>query len=147
MEQDREHLLMFPLFVFRILNLSPPPMCGLWWGYGGSMIKTASYGVQIADLEKREVMKGHTTSVPTAGRRWENKMTNYKTLEKLFPKRKHESFHVVEYGQWIEIGNNQPLSCDTLYGCSRCQTGRRLKSELTCFCPNCGAKMGGEPNG
>lgn len=47
----------------------------------------------------------------------------------------------VKKGKWIEVGNNQPLSCDTLYGCSRCQTGRRLKSELTNFCPNCGADM------
>lgn len=49
----------------------------------------------------------------------------------------------VKKGKWIEVGNNQPLSCDTLYGCSRCQTGRRLKSELTNFCPNCGADMTG----
>lgn len=47
----------------------------------------------------------------------------------------------VKEGKWIEVGNNQPLSCDTLYGCSRCQTGRRLKSELTNYCPNCGADM------
>ena len=65
----------------------------------------------------------------------------YNTLKKFFRKKKYKSFHVVEDGRWIEVGNNQPLSCDTLYGCSRCQTGRRLKSELTNFCPNCGANM------
>ena len=53
----------------------------------------------------------------------------------------------VKEGKWIEVGNNQPLSCDTLYSCSRCQTGRRLKSELTDFCPNCGAEMEDADNG
>ena len=52
----------------------------------------------------------------------------------------------VKRGKWIEVGTNQPLSCDTLYGCSRCQTGRRLKSELTNYCPNCGADMRGVNN-
>lgn len=50
-------------------------------------------------------------------------------------------FEDYNYGHWIECGDNQPISCDKVYCCSRCKKGRVLKSNLTNFCPNCGADL------
>lgn len=47
----------------------------------------------------------------------------------------------VIHGEWIEDGDNQPLSCDKMYCCSNCKQNRRPKSRFTNYCSNCGAKM------
>lgn len=44
-------------------------------------------------------------------------------------------------GEWIECGDNQPISKDKVYCCPKCGSGRYFKSALTKFCPNCGVKL------
>lgn len=43
-------------------------------------------------------------------------------------------------GKWVECGDNQPYSCDTVYCCSSCGKGRWLYN-FPHYCPNCGAEM------
>jgi len=47
----------------------------------------------------------------------------------------------VIHGEWIEDGDNQPMSCDKMYCCSNCKQNRRPESQFTNYCSNCGAKM------
>ncbi len=47
----------------------------------------------------------------------------------------------VIHAEWIEDGDNQPMSCDKMYCCSNCKQNRRSESRFTNYCSNCGAKL------
>ena len=47
----------------------------------------------------------------------------------------------VVHGQWVEDGDNQPVSCDKVYCCSNCKKNRRFEWQLKPFCEECGADM------
>ena len=57
---------------------------------------------------------------------------------------KREDVRPVVHAQWIEDGDNQPMSCDKCYCCSNCHGNRRFKWQLKPFCEDCGAMMNGE---
>lgn len=56
---------------------------------------------------------------------------------------KGENVAPIIIGKWIEDGDNQPISCDKIYCCSNCKKNRKLESQFTQYCSNCGAKMNG----
>jgi rubrerythrin len=49
----------------------------------------------------------------------------------------------VKHGKWKVIYYDEPSECD-IYGCSECGKTTGIIFPSWNFCPNCGAKMGGE---
>lgn len=64
-----------------------------------------------------------------------------KLFVKIFKALPTSDVEPVIHGEWIEDGDNQPMSCDKVYCCSNCKQNRRLESRLTNYCSECGAKM------
>ena len=58
----------------------------------------------------------------------------------MMPVRAHVEEHAVRYGKWLKFGLTLPGALD-VYNCSLCKSGY---CRMTTYCPNCGAKMGGD---
>jgi len=79
---------------------------------------------------------------------WQLTRGDHKRMESVLFEMPTIDAELVIHAEWIEDGDNQPMSCDKVYCCSNCKQNRRLESRLTNYCSECGAKMdGGEDDG